>query len=117
MIVAVLGVVVTLLVFFSAWITIQLSRTQTALLEMNDVLSQGVVSLAEEMIELEKDMKGIEEDMSKHLSDVADAAIKDNENLAQHILDVSAEFRKDFLNREGSITRKLRELEDTLRHL
>lgn len=115
MIVAILGTVVTLLVGFAGWITVQVSRTQTALLEMNEVMSNGVVSLAKEMIEMNRDLKGIEEDMSKHIRELAVKTEEDNTQLTQHILDVSAEFRKDFLNREASITRKLRELEELIK--
>ena len=115
MVVAILGTVVTLLVGFAGWITVQLSRTQTALLEMNEVLSNGVVSLAKEMIEMNDDLKGIEEDMSKHIRELAVKTEEDHAQLTQHILDVSAEFRKDFLNREASITRKLRELEELIK--
>ena len=67
MVVAIIGSVVTVLVFFSGWLAIQLSRTQTALLQANEVLSTAVVSLAQEMIEMEKDMKSIEEDLSEHI--------------------------------------------------
>jgi len=67
MVVAILGTVVTLLVGFAGWITVQLSRTQTALLQANEVLSTALVSLAQEMIEMEKDMKSIEEDLSEHI--------------------------------------------------
>jgi len=67
MVVAILGTVVTLLVGFAGWITVQLSRTQTALLQANEVLSTALLSLAQEMIEMEKDMKSIEEDLSEHI--------------------------------------------------
>lgn len=70
-IVAILGTVVTLLVGFAGWITVQLSRTQTALLQANEVLSTAVVSLAQEMIEMEKDMKSIEEDLAEHIRTLA----------------------------------------------
>jgi|SaaInl25SG_5_DNA_1037380.scaffolds.fasta_scaffold162553_1 4-hydroxybenzoate polyprenyltransferase len=71
MIVAIIGSVVTVLVFFSGWLAIQLSRTQTALLQANEVLSTAVVSLAQEMIEMEKDMKSIEEDLAEHIRTLA----------------------------------------------
>jgi len=67
MVVAILGTVVTLLVGFAGWITVQLSRTQTALLQANEVISTALLSLAQEMIEMEKDMKSIEEDLSEHI--------------------------------------------------
>ena len=71
MIVAIIGSVVTVLVFFSGWLAIQSSRTQTALLQANEVLSTAVVSLAQEMIEMEKDMKSIEEDLAEHIRTLA----------------------------------------------
>jgi 4-hydroxybenzoate polyprenyltransferase len=71
MVVAIIGSVVTVLVFFSGWLAIQLSRTQTALLQANEVLSTAVVSLAQEMIEMEKDMKSIEEDLAEHIRTLA----------------------------------------------
>ena len=71
MIIAIIGSVVTVLVFFSGWLAIQLSRTQTALLQANEVLSTAVVSLAQEMIEMEKDMKSIEEDLAEHIRTLA----------------------------------------------
>lgn len=115
MVVAILGTVVTLLVGFAGWITVQLSRTQTALLEMNEVLSTGVVSLAKEMIEMNEDLKGIEEDMSKHIRELAVKTEEDNAQLTQYILDVSAEFRKDFLNREHKITLTLKKMEELIK--
>lgn len=114
MIVAVLGIVVTLLVFFAVWITIQLGTTQTALLESNEHAAKAVIHLADAVVELEKDIKGIEEDLAEHIRTLAVKVEEDNHNLSQHILDVSAEFRKDFLNREASIHRKLKSMEELI---
>lgn len=114
MIVAILGTLVTLLVFFSIWITAQLSKTQTVLVEFNETYGTSIKALAQHMIVLEEDIKGIEEDLAEHIRTLAVKVEEDNHNLSQHILDVSAEFRKDFLNREASIHRKLKSLEEQL---
>ena len=70
-IVAAIGTVVTILVFFVGWLTLQVSNTQTLLVKSNELLSTSVVSLAQEMIEMEKDMKGIEEDLAEHIRTLA----------------------------------------------
>ena len=71
MIVAAIGTVVTILVFFVGWLALQVSNTQTLLVKSNELLSTSVVSLAQEMIEMEKDMKGIEEDLAEHIRTLA----------------------------------------------
>lgn len=71
MIVAIIGTVVTILVFFVAWLALQVSNTQTLLVKSNELLSTSVVSLAQEMIEMEKDVKGIEEDLAEHIRTLA----------------------------------------------
>jgi len=70
-IVAAIGTVVTILVFFVGWLALQVSNTQTLLVKSNELLSTSVVSLAQEMIEMEKDMKGIEEDLAEHIRTLA----------------------------------------------
>lgn len=115
MVVAILGTVVTLLVGFAGWITVQLSRTQTALLEMNEVLSTGVVSLAKEMIEMNEDLKGIEEDLAQHIRSLAIKLEEETHNTNQNLLEISGEFRKDFLNREKNINFKVKQLEELIK--
>ena len=114
MIIAILGSIVTVLVFYIVWLTIQVSKTQTVLLGINENYGNSIISLAESIIELEEDIKGIEEDLAEHIRTLAVKVEEDNHNLSQHILDVSAEFRKDFLNREASIHRKLRTMEELM---
>ena len=115
MIVAILGTVVTVLVFFCVWLTIQLSKTQTVLLEINDLLGNSIISLAEGAIELEEDIKGIEEDLAQHIRSLAIKLEEETHNTNQNILEISAEFRKDFLNREKNINLKVKQLEELIK--
>ena len=115
MIVAILGTVVTVLVFFCAWLTIQLSKTQTVVLEINELLGNSIISLAEGAIELEKDIKGIEEDLAEHIRGLAIKLEEETHNTNQNLLEISGEFRKDFLNREKNINLKVKQLEELIK--
>lgn len=77
-IVSVLSVVVILLVFFCIWLTLQLGTTQTMMIDSNEVISTALLSTAEAMVELERDIKGIEEDLSSHIKELAKQVEKSN---------------------------------------